>query len=236
MPLALGLAALGWYNFARFGSVFETGIKYQLAGIPLQKWEGKTSSSLYVVQNLYNYLLNPPKFTDGFPYMKPDDGVRKRSVIAAISLPRMYSAQPITGLLYSAPFILFAIVPAVSIFRRRRGPGNEFDQWLLMWLIVALLGSFLSAVAFLGFFFWTAERYLGDFMPALLLLGVIGFWQLILASTGRRLVRAIYVFLAVALITTSLAVSNVLAIGINHSDFSPAALQLLGSLSTLFRP
>ena len=34
--LAIGLGSLCWYNWARFGSPFETGIKYQLAGVPLQ--------------------------------------------------------------------------------------------------------------------------------------------------------------------------------------------------------
>ncbi len=44
--LGIGLGALCWYNWARFGSPFETGITYQLAGVPLQAY-GQAISSLH---------------------------------------------------------------------------------------------------------------------------------------------------------------------------------------------
>ena len=37
LPLLAGGLGLGWYNWARFGSVTETGLFYQLAGINIQK-------------------------------------------------------------------------------------------------------------------------------------------------------------------------------------------------------
>jgi len=61
LPFALGIACLGWYNHARFGSVFETGINYQLTATNLQKNHNDLFTLANVPQNLYNYLINPPK-------------------------------------------------------------------------------------------------------------------------------------------------------------------------------
>ena len=60
ITLAIGLGSLCWYNWARFGSPFETGIKYQLAGVPLQAYGGQISSPSFTAQNLYNYFLTHP--------------------------------------------------------------------------------------------------------------------------------------------------------------------------------
>lgn len=236
LPLALGLAALGWYNWARFGSAFETGLKYQLAGVPLQKWEGNIFSSAYVFQNLFNYLFNPPKLTNAFPYIQANDGSTK-SVVASIRLPGPYWAQPITGLLYSAPFIIFALVPAIYVLLRRRvGLPGTVSQKSLTWLSISLWGSVLSTATFLCLFFWTAERYFGDFMPPLLLLSVIGLWQLDRALSTSWLRRAMFVSLAFPLVLISLVMSNLLALSISRLDSNWLNLQLLRLLSIPFRP
>ena len=236
LPLALGLAALGWYNWARFGSVFETGLNYQLGGLPLQKWEELKFSPIYAFQNLYNYILNPPKLTATFPYIVADDGVTK-SVVASIELPRAYYAQPIAGMLYSSPFILFAIAPVLFLFRSRMGATtSDLDKRTLEWLTVALSGSFLAQFILLQFFFWAAERYFGDFMPPLLLLSVIGLWQLDRALSTSLLRRAMFVSLAFPLILISLVMSNLLALSVGRLDSNWLNLQLLRLLSIPFRP
>lgn len=222
VPLILGAILLGWYNWARFGSIFETGIDYQLAGIPLQRWEAKTWSPSYVVQNLYNYLVMPPKKTNVFPFMKPDDGKEKNSVVPWIKLPGPYSAQQITGMAYTAPFAILALVPAVFVGLRRTTAQKDADQHgLLRWLIVSLCGSLVVEAAYLAVFFWAAERYMGDFMPELLLLSVLGAWELSLATYKNRAIHTAYMTLVLCAMTFSLVMSNLL---ISRMDYAEAGL------------
>src|SRR5258708_955081 len=69
LPLAMGLAALGWYNWARFNSIFETGFSYQLAGPYIQKYKNILFSPAYILPDLYNYMLMPPAFKLSFPFL-----------------------------------------------------------------------------------------------------------------------------------------------------------------------
>jgi hypothetical protein len=47
LPLLLCCICLGWYNWARFGSVTETGFSYALAGVNLQKYHSELFSPIY---------------------------------------------------------------------------------------------------------------------------------------------------------------------------------------------
>ena len=68
LPLVFGMAILGWYNWQHFNSVFETGYSYQLAGPYLQKYSHVLFSPLYLLPNLYNYLLMPAQNQYDFPF------------------------------------------------------------------------------------------------------------------------------------------------------------------------
>ncbi len=235
LTLGLGAAVIGWYNFARFGSAFETGFRYALAAVYFQAYGEKIWSTVYVLQNLHNYLLNPPLLRFAFPYFRPTKGLAK-SIAAFIPLPKLYSSQQITGLLYSAPFILFAIVPVIRVFRRAARSIEGNHQRSFTWCIAALLGSLLSAVVFPLVFFWASERYMGDFVPTLLLLSIIGFWQLSYSIPSKSFIDLLYSFLAASLIIISITVSSLLALAINSNGFRQLNPVLWRQLSNLFRP
>jgi hypothetical protein len=99
------------------------------------------------------------------------------------ALPEIYSAQAITGVLFAAPFIVFATIPAIILFKQffRKNQSqlssNHSKADSFNWISASLLGSFLLAMICLSMFFWSAMRYAEDFMPALTLLGIIGFWH-----------------------------------------------------------
>lgn len=116
VPLALGLACLGWYNWARFGSVTETGFIYQIPGsVDIHRQYSDIINPIYILQNLYNYFLNPFDLRVQFPYLFAIFGNTK-VLFPAYPLPGAYSAQPITGFLYIVPFIIFGIVPVIPFF------------------------------------------------------------------------------------------------------------------------
>ena len=124
LPLILGLAILGWYNWARFDSVFESGFYYQLAGPFLQRYSHVLFSPIYLLPNLYNYLMMRPKLSMAFPFLQlaPGYGAIKFSFL---SLPPIYHAGGITGILFTAPFTLFAIIPMLSFLPIKKGTEHQ---------------------------------------------------------------------------------------------------------------
>jgi hypothetical protein len=236
--LGIGLAFLGWYNWARFNSVFETGLHYQLVNMDLKKEGPNLFSPAYILQNLYVYFLNLPKLGYAFPYLSPLKGIRD-SIIPLIQLPAIYYTQDSTGILYSSPFVLFALVPVVGLFLKRQEVSFSDDPPSIRWLIISLCGSFLSAFVGLAVFFWVAERYVVDFIPALTLLSVIGFWQLDRHFAQRPLIHVLYWVLAVSLIVITITVSGLLALSLNSAGFralNPELWRLLGNLARHYLP
>ena len=65
VPVIIGAVFVMWYNYARFGSVFEFGAKYQLTVYDVSKY---TFNLSLVLPALYYYFLQLPEFTNVFPY------------------------------------------------------------------------------------------------------------------------------------------------------------------------
>ena len=223
LPLILGLAILGWYNWARFNSVFETGIFYQLAWTDPQKNYHEFYSPLYFFQNLYNYLVVPPKFRYNiFPFIFAVYG-KEHPLISSLPLPKIYNSEIITGLLYSVPFTLYALRPGIGLFykpkQQLKGLTSQRDQYLFNWLIASLIGCFIFG--FLSFlaFFWAAIRYFGDFLPSLIILSIIGFWQGYRYYSTRPTHRIIYLVIGISLIIISIAASTLLAFSFGSPRF-----------------
>jgi hypothetical protein len=222
LTLGIGLVVLGWYNWARFGSVFETGITYQLAGPFLQKYHQDIFSPVYIIQNIYNYLLIPPKLKNVFPFLIPVYGNIK-PIISSLTLPSIYYSQEITGYLFNALFILFALIPAVNLItmlkKQKNGSLNGGDQSFFNWFITSLLGASLLGFGFFLVFFWVAMRYFTDFIPALAVLSVIGYWQLHLYFDRRPVIQFVFILIGLFLIVLSITSSNLIALSINSGRF-----------------
>lgn len=221
LPLVIALTALGWYNWARFGSVLESGWYYQLAGPNLQKYQDILFSPGYTVQNIYNYLLNPFKLTLQFPFIQPEYG-RTSALIPFFSLPPLYSSQYLAGILFTQPFAIFTAF-AWPGKRSKRFAETVLDQSQdasavsLTVLVLSLDILCLSSFVVLLFYFWSAMRFLVDFMPSLMLLSVIGFWQGVQRFEHQHTVRKWFVALGVCLAAFSILVSTLLALSVNDA-------------------
>jgi len=236
VPISLGLAALAWYNWARFGSILETGIRYQLALLPIQEYGRYIFSGKYALQNAFNYLLMPPKVRYNFPYLWPQMGVRS-PILPKVLLSPLFFAEQVTGLVYTAPFLLLALVPLAcqgpkSAAVRREAAGGP--QW--KWLVAALSGSSLLGFGFFLIFFWASERYKLDFLPSAMLLAVLGFWQLSERWRPRSLAQSTAICIGVGLGAASVIVSTLLAIAENANAFRTLNPVLWMQLNNLFRP
>jgi len=222
LPSILGLAILGWYDWARFNSVFETGLMYQLAGPFLQLYSHVLFSPLYLLPDLYNYLFVRPKIIRTFPYVKAGQGAGA-SRFPFLSLPRVYYANNLSGILPSTPFILFAIIPMVFLLLRKKSAGNQADRenhtYSFNWLTISLAGSSLFGFAPLVMFFWVDARYILDFMPSLILLSLIGFWQGYRFMTDKPSLRKWYLVAGMMLMVISVIISILLALSQNALQF-----------------
>jgi hypothetical protein len=221
LPLTLGLLCLGWYNWARFGSITETGLYYQLAEPYIRSFYDKLFSPAYLIQNLYNYLLNPPELTPGFPFVF----MAKGSINPALPhyvLPEFYNAQPITGMIFIFPFMAFAVTPLLRLLsdqfkdKRLKIMSNDLDQLPLNWVVFTLGGACLIALFLLMGFFWAGMRYAEDFMPVLTIISILGFWQgYDQFSKKKSFTKKAYNFAGVLLAALSITFSLLLAISTN---------------------
>lgn len=213
IPLLFGIMAIGWYNWVRFGSLTESGMYYALAGVNLQKNYDLLFSTVYILQNLYNYLLYPFQIESQFPFIFAKHG-EIQSVTNFITLPSFYHAQQITGLFFSVPFVCFSWITYIEWQKQPLRLTDTMNQ------ITALLtGSWLVAFILLLFFFWSAMRYQYDFMPSLLMLSIIGWWQgYQRAQTNIRKYKT-YLTLSILLMLLSIALSLLIALSTNDARF-----------------
>lgn len=219
LPLALGITGLGWYNWARFGLITETGLHYQLAGPDLQAHYTELFSLSYVIQNIYNYIFNPLDILPGFPFVFMLKG-SKEAVLPSYAVPEFYNAQPITGLLYIFPFAVFALVPLITIFshlftNKSADSLTRQDQTLPVWLLLTLTGCFSIAFCLLSSYFWVGMRFLGDFMPSLTVLSVLGFWMGYQFLVHKPLPKLLYAIFGFVVTLTSILLSTLLAVSTN---------------------
>jgi hypothetical protein len=216
VPLAFAVAAMGWYNWARFGSATETGLRYQFAGRSHHDATGESDPS-YAPLNLYNYLLNPFVVADSFPFLYPADGV-DTTFLDRGRPPNDYHVAPITGLLFSVPFALFSALPLLALpIQRLWGISrpalrNGSDTRTLARARLCLGIGALGAFGVLLNYRVAPMRFLEDFVPALLPLSAIGFWQGSAWLRGQPLSLKFYVAIGALLIAGSIAVSVLLAL------------------------
>ncbi len=235
VPLLLGTMALCWYNWARFDSIFETGIKYQLAGVPVQQYGNRMFSPVFMVQNTYVYFLYPPVVRPSFPYFRPARELNV-NITPLIPLPEMWNAQETTGLLLNSPWIVLGMAAVYWAVRRRPGiKEHDTRPWILRWMIGVLAGTFGAACIFFLMFFWAAERYLFDFIPPLLILGVLGMWQIERWLRGRKLAEWFGKMAIGSMATYSILVSVLIAVSIQQDAFRKLNPVLWRMLSNLVR-
>jgi hypothetical protein len=222
LPVLLGLAALAWYNWARFGSLTETGFNYQLAGTNLQA-NDQIFSLRYVIQNFYNYFLAPFQLEPQFPVIFSNGG-SIQSILPFYRLPGFYNTNLITGLVFVLPFLFFSIFHLAG--RKQVQGFQEKKEIPFGWIINTLSGAALVSLSFLFVFFWAAMRYVLEFSAMLLVVSVAGYFRgyLLAKEQGRERLMAA---LGISVAAFSILISMTLAISGNIVFFQQANPGLL---------
>jgi len=162
--VAIGLALL-WYNWRRFDSPFEFGMKYQLAGEIFTQKQFLSLENFVI--HFYDYLLSPAAWSRYFPFFQPA------------------AAQPYGVLLVMPVLWLMAAVPAAL-----RSAVRPIEA---LWVGRILGFSAVGATAMVFLFFGVTHRYYGDFLPFLTVLACVGLLGLdakLSAAHGRFYWRA----------------------------------------------
>ncbi len=68
LPILLAAIPVCWYNYSRFGSIFDFGATYSLTSNDMNH-RGFNIERL--IRSLYSYLFQPPAMTTDFPFMVP---------------------------------------------------------------------------------------------------------------------------------------------------------------------
>ena len=218
MPLAIFAFGLAWFNYTRFGSITESGLRYQLTGEALPDNFKELFSIRYVIPNLYLTLFQPYHFDpQAFPFF---NATADNSWTAIIHLPEhYYFAEQVTGIFCSIPFFWILILPLVGVLKKgwrwvKEAPASPAKKEKtalsssIWWL---LSGAFLVGFIVNMFYVFATMRYQADIVPQLIIITSILIMQILERSknskVGRGLVLALVVLLGLSTIIISLLIN-----------------------------
>ncbi|MBE0682374.1 MAG: hypothetical protein IH589_10705 [Anaerolineales bacterium] len=226
-PLALGALLIGWYNWARFDSPLEFGLRYQITIYNLNRDMPLTFQPDYFPYNVQAYILQPFEFIPKFPFMRPV-GFSSMLQNLNITAPKLYAGGRVTGILFYAPILLLAVLPFSSKSKNKITSQNNPE---LQQLIIQLLGgSFLISFAAILFYFYGQMRFMVDLISQVTLLAIIGGWLLMRKSSPSKT----YPRLINMLVLFTVVVSILLAFSSENSRMEKLNPMLMERLSSFF--
>jgi hypothetical protein len=177
-PLVLVGGLMAWYNYVRFGSVFEFGHKYQLTAAADYK---EIYSFKYIIPNAYTYIFRIPLLDSSFPFITIPALNLKNAFPAFIRIPEHYPhPAPVAGLLIIFPVVGLAVLLAIRwlwLFINGdlvyAGDKSFTEHSLLNWFSFSVFGCGAIQMTLLLIFQYSSVRYMVDFTPAFVLLAVI---------------------------------------------------------------
>jgi Flp pilus assembly protein TadD len=178
VPIVLIGLALMLYNAMRFGNPFEFGLHYQLHAE--RRITGQFFGLQYLWFNSRVYFLEPVRWTAHSPFVQ--------GIVMPPAPPHLGYVELPYGVLANIPVVWLALA-ALLAWRDR----PEQAGWILRWFVTAA-ALLLGIVALtLGCYYCTGGRFEVEFLPALLLLTVVGILGLERAlatqPVRRRVVR-----------------------------------------------
>jgi hypothetical protein len=166
-PLALFGLILAFYNFARFGSMFEFGLSYQLVGSE-QLYDMSVRGAGPLVRRAVDpnvallYLLSVPRLDTHFPFFPfAGNGI----VFPPAAWDNgLWVELPVVSPFVLAPVSLLTAIAPVAIVKRAMPHG------LGLFLVSMMVGIGATLFLLSSFPFITA-RYIADILPGLTLCG-----------------------------------------------------------------
>lgn len=171
MPLLIAAALFASYNTARFGSITEFGLKYQLATAN-QHTMAKSDymSPRFIAPNLLTYIFAAPDWLKSFPFVQIGT---PRWAAHLYHLGIKYRVEPVAGLAWMQPLLILVLL-ALPWMQR-----DANTRWLLGSLWAAVILGFAPSLMIDG----ATMRYLMDMVPCCSILAAFGLWKLLTWTT-----------------------------------------------------
>jgi hypothetical protein len=195
-PIMLFGLGLMLYNALRFDNPFEFGLRFQLSGLP------HTMPQLFSLHDFWFnsrvYFLEPVHWSLEFPYV---------GRIVPPPIPLGHSdMEGAFGVLTNTPLVWLALAAPLAWRDRSDEAGS-----ILRWFVTAVTLFFGISALTIALYFYTSVRYEVEFLPALVLLAVMGILGLerTLANrpTWRRTARIVWGLLLTFSVTFNLLAS-----------------------------
>jgi hypothetical protein len=251
LPIVATLALLGFYNCSRFGSPLETGLRYQLSMIDLNRLidAGLLFNATYLPSSLLYYLFAPLHIRATFPFVRPVFGELPliQTYLARLGYPATHHVEDATGLLCAMPFLIASTICVGAYLRqssrgihpeRRQSPLSAKTQQSHDPLRMAtlLLAASLAAFAPTALYFWVATRFMLDFTPLLMLAATIVSWAVLHSGDVYPMRRGLLSLLTVLALVSTVCIALLLAITGPDARFDDLNPRLWGQLLRLFSP
>jgi hypothetical protein len=156
IPLIAIACLLGAYNYARFRNVFELGVTYQMARVPMR---GRTICGVCgpgeiprLLNHATHYVFWPVLFHGKFPFV----WVQNHRLDPEVTYPG--GPEPIAGIAPVTPLTLIGTGFALILALKRGSPRNGRYLVLAGWLVLITLSSC----------WWVTARYTLDFLGLIL--------------------------------------------------------------------
>ena len=235
IPLIVGAMLISWYNWARFDSPLEFGLRYQITTFNLNAKTNLIFHPSYFFLNLYAYLLQPFALISKFPFLQP---VIFSSALHenGIAQPGIYYAGRLTGLIVSAPFLILGLIPlrAKKGFAPAHLSAPEAGQPYRR-VVTLLACSFLTSFITILFYFTAQERFLVDTISQITLLAILGYWTVLTRAQVSPSARSrLFVILAQTLLVFTICASLLLAVSSETNRIETLNPQLFEKINTLF--
>src|SRR5215468_6099628 len=211
-PFMTILALLGLFNYLRFDSPLETGVRYQLGIVA----PGGYFHLRYLLANVYSYFVRPPTFLRHFPFLAINE--QAANVLPRwLTVPFGYYFERTAGLLFVTPFCVFAVLllptmaraVAKTLMPATCARDNDSDRTLALLLTGLFSLAFVAPLPLL-FFFASTMRYLADGFVGAALLSTLGFATAIERTSHRRLLQVCIAAIGILLVVFGAASSLLL--------------------------
>jgi hypothetical protein len=164
-----GLVLLLAYNFTRFSSLTEFGMKYATS----MYWEYLRQGNFFrydhIPYNLWSYIFYIPEGDSHFPYVKLPFYILKVESVSGLPYSLLHVNELCASVFCFLPVLLFCFVP---VFKRTEG-RTVFQQSALKLFAVVLALQILPLCMSMA----AITRYYYDFLPMMLLVAFFGIEQ-----------------------------------------------------------
>jgi hypothetical protein len=178
MPIIVTVFAIGWYNWARFGDPLEFGVRYELSGLEMSKF------NLFQLDNIaydsWYDLFAPLSYCAHFPFVY--------ALQPPFFFPHTYGLESVAGMFFVSPVTICALRVA-ALYKSKERANWDNPVLVTVLFIAASAGAIVLPLLFMSA---ATMRYLVDFVPTSVLLGCVMLCELYRLSQKERSHRWIF--------------------------------------------